>query len=128
MKAAKEFQRALKLRPDFIQAALNLAKTRLSLGQFNKAAQAYLDALRIEPKNRTSTNSLKGLLRSGLVPKAADIYFQLGQIWSDAGLEDEAVLAWRAALEHDPGHKKARQASPSSNDHQMQTGSMRKSP
>ena len=110
MKASKEFQKALKLSPDFIQAALNLAEARLSHGHFREATQAYLEALRIAPDNRISSNALEVLLRSDLVSEAADIYFQLGQILHDAGRKDEADRAWRATLERDPGHRKAMQA------------------
>jgi len=111
MKAAKEFKKALTLRPDFIQAALNLAETRLSHGHFNEAARAYLEALRIDPDNRISTNALEFLLlRSNLVSEAAEVYFQLGQVLHDAGRKDEADRAWRATLERDPGHRKAMRA------------------
>ena len=89
--AGQWFERALQRRPDYLDAAMNLAQARFAMGQTDAAVAAYRTALQLDP-GRPET------------------YLQLGAILLNA--KDDAAAAaalFRSFLQRFPSHPEAPQ-------------------
>jgi tetratricopeptide (TPR) repeat protein len=56
--AAREFERAVALRPDWARALVNLGDARLALGEVGGAIDAYERAVRVAPDDPAAANNL----------------------------------------------------------------------
>jgi tetratricopeptide (TPR) repeat protein len=56
--AAREFERAVALRPDWARALVNLGNARLALGEVQGAIDAYQRAVRVTPDDPGAANNL----------------------------------------------------------------------
>jgi tetratricopeptide (TPR) repeat protein len=57
-RAAREFERAVALRPHWARALVNLGDARLALGELGSAIEAYQRAVRIAPDDPGAANNL----------------------------------------------------------------------
>ena len=83
--AEREYRRALEIKPDLIEARLNLAKLHFKLKLFNQAKAEY-----------------ELLEKSPLGPKAAEVQNNLGNVYEVTGDLDRAILKYNQALKLDP--------------------------
>jgi tetratricopeptide (TPR) repeat protein len=114
--AAREFGRALELRPGFTRALVNLGDARLALGDAPGAVQAYEAARRQRPDDPAIANNLawallqderrwpeaEPLIRGALsqAPEPRGYYLDtLGALLLRQGAPGEALAVFRAALE-----------------------------
>jgi tetratricopeptide (TPR) repeat protein len=94
-RAAKAFEKALELNPRYTEAALNLAVTYNNLGRYEKASAAFAGAARF---TQTGRGALDPFIRGKLANQHAD----LGDIYFDLGLHDEAIAEYRKAVDLGP--------------------------
>jgi tetratricopeptide (TPR) repeat protein len=114
--AKAELEAALKLKPDYLPALLNLGNLNEDLGDRRGAEWAYRRALEVEPEDALALSRLSGVvdatsaagaelavqLRDGLAqasdPAArADLGFALGRLLDARGDHDEAFRAYESA-------------------------------
>ncbi len=117
--AAREFARALGLRPGFARALVNLGDARLAQGALDAALTAYEQALAVDPADPSVANNLawallqhdrrwpeaEPLIRGALArrPEPRGYYLDtLGLLLLRQGDPGQALEAFRAALA-DPG-------------------------
>jgi tetratricopeptide (TPR) repeat protein len=81
--AAAEFEEAVRLDPDFVEAHYNLGLTYADQGQFDAAIAEYEEAIR-------------------LAPDLAEAHNGLGNVYSDLGRTDEALAAYQETVRLDP--------------------------
>ena len=87
--AARRHREALRLKPDYADAAIRLAGIRAHEGALDEAVDLYRAALRVEPRAAEARNSL-------------------GAALAGSGDLDGAIAAFREVLRADPGHADAR--------------------
>jgi tetratricopeptide (TPR) repeat protein len=117
--AIKEFQEAVHLKPDYLEARYNLGVALYKGGQLDAAINEFRMALRINPNyvqayhNLGLALSAKGDLegaireyRSALEinPRYVLVYNKLGIVLAGRGDLDGAVLEFQKALQIDPGY------------------------
>ncbi|MBV8667322.1 MAG: sulfotransferase, partial [Burkholderiaceae bacterium] len=109
-------RKAIKLRPDAVDAHVNLGELHRRKGDWEAAAKAFETALRLAPRYDAHMNL--GLVRlaqerhaeaaqhfgaaGGLLPGAADVWHNLGLAWQAQELVDDAIFAYRRALDLQP--------------------------
>ncbi len=114
-RAAREFRRALALRPAFVRARVNLGDALLALGDVEGAIRTYEEARAAQPDDPAIANNLawallqharrwpeaEGLIRAALAgrPEPRGYYLDtLGVLLLRQGEPREALAAFRAAL------------------------------
>ncbi|MBI4585038.1 MAG: VCBS repeat-containing protein [Planctomycetes bacterium] len=110
--AAREFEEALRLKPDYRLARLNLGIAWNAAGEHPRAVNALEEFLRDEPDNLSARFTLGLALEMSQRPVEAKIQFQqvvaadpgdfhtwveLGNCWGAEGRHDEAIQAYRRA-------------------------------
>jgi FkbM family methyltransferase len=81
--AANAYRQAIAMRPDFVDAYINLGTTVLALGQHEEAAALYRHAVMLNPEN-------------------AMAHGNLGKALQDLGRIDEAIISYHAAIALEP--------------------------
>ena len=129
-RAMEQYQIALRLKPNFIEAHNNLGALYASNGQLDKAIEEYQTALRLMPNFAAAHNNLgvlykyKGQLDRAmeeyqaalrLKPDFAEAHKNMGIAYMRKGLKDEAIREFNAALEISPGLTDVRDAIESMN-------------
>jgi tetratricopeptide (TPR) repeat protein len=115
--ADQAYREALRLRPGFIEARINLGNVLLHRGNPAEAEASYREVLRLRPNYAEAQNNLGAALRSQnrlaeaavcyaeavrLKPQYGDAYENLGDVLGQLGRLDEAVAACRQALQVNP--------------------------
>src|SRR5687768_11085989 len=89
--AEEAFESALKINPSYTEAALNLSVTYNDRGKYHKAREVYASAM-----SQGGTASTLDPFARG---KIANMHADLGLVYADMGLHDDAVRELRRALE-----------------------------
>lgn len=82
--AVDAYKRALRLRPDHIEAWINQGRLHAEAGAGEAAAECFTAALRLDPTDATAL-------------------YNLGVVAQDGGREHDAIVHYTRALELDPG-------------------------
>jgi tetratricopeptide (TPR) repeat protein len=90
--AQEAFEEALKINPNYTEAALNLAVTYNDLGKYGQARDIYLRAI---ARSRAEPRSLDPFARG----KIANMHADLGQAYAGVGFYPEAIREYQKALE-----------------------------
>jgi tetratricopeptide (TPR) repeat protein len=90
--AQDAFEEALKINPNYTEAALNLAVTYNDLGKYAQARDVYLRAI---ARSRAEPRSLDPFARG----KIANMHADLGQAYAGVGFYPEAIREYQKALE-----------------------------
>lgn len=73
--AIKFYQKALKIKPDFVEAFINLGVAHYKLGQYTEAIDVYKQAVQISPKSPSVYNKLGSMyIIGGKYPMALDTF------------------------------------------------------
>lgn len=86
--AVKNFERALNIKPDYIEVCFNLGVTQRELGQLNAAVKSYEKALNLKPDY-------------------TEAHFNLGNAFKELGQLEDAVKSYEKALSLKPDHANA---------------------
>jgi len=86
--AVKNFEKALNIKPDYIEACFNLGVTHRELGQLNAAVKSYEKALNLKPDY-------------------TEAHFNLGNAYKELGQLEDAVMSYEKALSYKPDHANA---------------------
>jgi Flp pilus assembly protein TadD len=120
--AIRQYQEALRLKPDYAAAHNNFGIALFSKGQMDEAISQFQEALRLKPDNAEAHNSLGVVLvRKGqtdeairsyqealrLNPDYADAHYNLGLAFSRRGQTDEAIREYEEALRLKPDNAEA---------------------
>jgi tetratricopeptide (TPR) repeat protein len=115
--ADQAYREALRLRPGFIEARINLGNVLVQQGKPAEAEVCYREVLRLRPNYAEAQNNLGAALRSQnrlteaavcyeqairLKPDYREAYENLGDVLGQLGRLDEAIAACRQALRVDP--------------------------
>jgi Tfp pilus assembly protein PilF len=119
LEAARNYARALQLRPNFYEAAFNLGVLLQKMGQLESAAECYRRAVQLRPNHVAAWSNLGVALRDAgriaeaieslrqalrLRPDSSSVLNNLGNALRSALRYEEAIAAFRQALVHDPGN------------------------
>jgi tetratricopeptide (TPR) repeat protein len=89
-KAQESFEKALKLNPNYTEAALNLAVTYNDIGKYKEAKDIYLKA-----KDSTKEpGEIDGFVKG----KLANMHAEIGHVYKEMRMYDEAIEEYRKAL------------------------------
>lgn len=88
-RAIELFRRALVAKPADLDSLNLLAQTQKDLGWLSEALEVYQQILQLSP------------------PNLADVYFRIGNIHKLQEQNDQAALAYRSAITHNPGFTQA---------------------
>lgn len=120
--AIAAYQEALRLKPDFAEAHLNLGHAFLHTGRAEEALASYRDAVRVRPdfalghyaiglwfEQRKQLPEAITAYREAvrLAPTRADMHQKLGNIYLFSQRFDEAIASYQAGLAVDPRHADA---------------------
>lgn len=123
--AAMRFQQATKIKPDYVEAWVNLGAAEDAEGHGGQARTHYREALRLRPGDEIATcrlassfyavgikDSSMDVLREAIKanPKSHCAYFTLGVAYADAGMFREAIKAWQQVVDNAPGSPEAESA------------------
>ncbi|MGA9521015.1 MAG: tetratricopeptide repeat protein [Myxococcaceae bacterium] len=126
-RAHDNFQRALKVNPDYLEARYNLALTFFYMGEKAKARKEYQTIVAINPNLADPWHDLgimaleDGALEEAeeaftkavqLDPRFASAWLNLGLAFTEAGKFDKAADAYRACIEVEPNNVQCRQNLP----------------
>lgn len=116
------YQKALNLKPDFVEAHNNLGAAFKAKGQLDDAITSYQKALKIKPDYAEAHNNL-GIAQQEkydlddaitsfeaalqIAPNYADAYFNLGSALKEKGLLAKAILSFEKGLQFKPNHAEA---------------------
>ena len=117
--AQQQFERAVEIRPDYLQARLALAQIQVARGDFDgalKSASAVLSvdrgnfkarligsaALMGQKKFPEARQTLEGLLK--VMPNSPDVYFQLGMVNLSENKFKDAEAAFRKSFDLNPSN------------------------
>lgn len=93
--AISSFKRALEINPDYTEAYLSLAVVYNELGQFEKSSEVYANA-------KQTRKEAKSYLDPYVMGKLANMHAELGEIYKELGLYNEAVYEFKKALSMRP--------------------------
>ena len=111
--AIAAYDKAVRLRPDIVQAHVNLGKSLSEAARPDIAMAAFRNALKLNPDHADAHYSLGVVLleenrlaeavthlarAAVLEPKAADFHSRLGAALAEAGRHEEAIICFRRAL------------------------------
>ena len=120
--AVSAYQRALDLKPSYIEAKSNLGNVLRAQGKLDAAAQAFQSILTINPRSAETHNNLgvvfkeQGNLNGAieeyraaleLKPAHAEALNNLGVAYKEQGRLDEAKTSFQEALKHKPSYANA---------------------
>jgi tetratricopeptide (TPR) repeat protein len=123
--AVLAFEKAVKAKPDFIEAWVNLGAARDATGHGPEARQAYRSALAIRDSDEIALcrlassyyatgqrDSAMAVLRQTIAknPKSHCSYFTLGVSFADAGMFKEAIKSWEKVVDFAPTSPEAESA------------------
>jgi tetratricopeptide (TPR) repeat protein len=94
-KALRAFEAALRIKPGYTEAALNLAVTYNDTGKYREAQEVYRHAL-------SRSGVKEGRLDRFVQGKLANMYADVGDVWLSSGMYAEAIREYRRALELGP--------------------------
>jgi tetratricopeptide (TPR) repeat protein len=94
-KAAEFFEKALSLNPKYTEASLNLAVTYNDLGRFEDANRVFSQATNVVKDEPTALDPF-------IQGKLADAHGNLGDLYFDLALYDDALEEYRKALKLRP--------------------------
>jgi tetratricopeptide (TPR) repeat protein len=115
--AIREFQEAVRLKPDVAATYCSLGRILYSQGRIDEAIENYQKALKVQPDSVVAHNNLGNLLfQKGQVNEAvrelqeavrlnpgfAEAYCSLGQVFVAKGRVEEAIACYQKALEIRP--------------------------
>ena len=121
--AAQEFRRALAVRPESVEARVDLGSVLFRMGDRSGAMEQFREALRLDPGNVTAHFNLGALLAEGSErdearahleaavagrPDDAEARRLLARALRDDGRLPEALAQYRRAVELAPGDEAAR--------------------
>lgn len=121
--AIKEYQMAIKYKPDFAEAHYDMGVDYFQLGRLDDAIREYELALRYNPNDAKARENLlqaksakngmdeyiKGCIEAvRLNPTNPLIHYNLGLAFDKKGLLDDAIREYREALRIDPNNEYAR--------------------
>lgn len=121
--AAEEFRKALQVRPESVEARINLAATLARQGDANGAIASLREIVEFAPTNSTARFNLGLLLAAGgsapeaiehltaavtARPQDAEAHRELARLLRDAGRYDEALKEYGRAAELAPSDEAAR--------------------
>ena len=121
--AAQEFRRALTVRPESVEARVNLGSVLSSAGDRSGAMEQLREALRLDPGNFTAHFNLGALLAEGSAPEEARAHLEaavagrpddaearrlLAKVLRGGGQLPAALAQYRKAVELAPGDEAAR--------------------
>ncbi len=90
--AETSFENALRINPNYTEAALNLSVTCNDLGKYDRAREIYSQAI-------ARTHDQAGTLDPFARGKLANMHAELGEAYASIGFYGEAVREYRNALE-----------------------------
>jgi tetratricopeptide (TPR) repeat protein len=93
--AQQSFEGALKINPNYTEAALNLSVTYNDLGKYDKAREVYSRAV---SNSHRQPRSLDPFARG----KIANMHADLGAVYASVGFYEEGIGEYRRALEMCP--------------------------
>ena len=111
--AVTEFRQACELRPGYVEATYNLAKSLKDAGRLDESIVAYQRTLALDPKVAAAWNNLGNLLKNrglldeaidsyqnllNLEPQSAEAWSNLGAVLQEKGELDKAIEAYQRAL------------------------------
>ena len=97
------YQKALLIKPDNAEIYINLAELYYKRGQLDKTVTACETALRIQPTLTGISKTWAGVLQQrGEVDAAFEMYNALGERLVKEGKLEEAIAAYRSAIEVKP--------------------------
>jgi tetratricopeptide (TPR) repeat protein len=120
--AVREYEQALRLKPDFAKAHYSLANVLLQMGKLRDAADHYEEALRIDPDWADAHEGLGvALMQMGKLPEAiaqyeqalrikpdfAEAHCSLGTTLTEEGRLPEAIAQYEQALRIKPDFAEA---------------------
>jgi len=115
--AIREFEEAVRLRPDYAQAYNNIGTSHQFQGNFDQAISAYKRALEVQPElveahhNLGTIYLMQGQIDAAIVaykevirlrPRLAQAYVDIGRAYGLGGRLDEAIPELKKAVELDP--------------------------
>jgi tetratricopeptide (TPR) repeat protein len=116
--AIAEFQRAIQIDPDFVEAHYNLGLAHTDRGEFDAAIAAYEEAIRLAPDLAEAHNGLGNVYfnqdkleqalakyeqAAQLDPGLVDAHFNLGHVYLSLDRYAEALAAYQEANRLNPG-------------------------
>ena len=120
--AIKWYKRALKIKPDYVDALNNLGNAWNHKGEIDKAIDCYNDVLKIDPNYTQSLNNLGVLLSDKgeldkakeyynkvlkIKPDDAEVLNNLGIVWARKREFDKAIECFKKALKIRPDYSNA---------------------
>jgi len=90
-RAQRAFEAALRINPSYTDAALNLAVIYNDMGKYREAKEVYQAAV---TRQKTSPSKLDPYVKG----KIANMYADIGDVYSSCGLQPEAIVEYRRAL------------------------------
>jgi Flp pilus assembly protein TadD len=126
--ATNQFQRAVRYKPDYVEAWVNLGAAEDANGHGGQARTSYRQALTLRPNDEIALcrmassfyaagikDSCMGVLRDILKKNenASCAYFQLGVSFADASMFKEAIRVWQKVVDLAPKSPEAESATES---------------
>jgi tetratricopeptide (TPR) repeat protein len=123
--AARQFQKAVDSKPDYLEAWVNLGASQDAIGHGAEARSAYREALKLNPGDEIALcrlassfyatgqkDSAMTTMRATLEknPRSHCTYFTLGVAYADAGMFREAIRTWQRVVEYAPDSPEAESA------------------
>lgn len=125
LEATRAFAAAVKAKPDYLEAWVNLGAANDAIGHGQQARAAYGSALALRADDEialcrmASSYYAVGLKDSAMIvlrqtlaahPRSHCSYFTLGVAFADGGMFREAIAAWEKVAEFAPGSLEAESA------------------
>ena len=120
--ALKNYNKSIKINPNYAQAYNNLGVCLHRLGKIDEAIQGYRKAIEIQPKHADAYNNLGAVFKERgereksitffqkaieIQPKHADAYNNLGAVFKERGEREKSITFFQKAIEIQPKHADA---------------------